>query len=161
MKRYMWAFYFLIVALLGCAHLQTEDIRARNIESLKQLEIGMTEAEVGRIMGVDVERVQEPVYYQGRLVDYQIIEVRNPYRAESRTVGDKTYRVVYYYAEPLGGMRGYWDRSYREAIVPDECLTPLVFEHGRLIGLGREFADEKGLLPEFDMETTDWMFWGS
>jgi hypothetical protein len=152
--------YPIIITLLGCAHVETQDIRARNLDNLKRVQVGMSEPEVGRIMGVDAETVQEAVYFQGRLAGYQAIEVRNPYKVENRAVGDKTYRVVYYYADLLGGVRGYWDTAYREAKVADHCLTPLVFENGRLIGWGQAFAEEKNLLPESEMETTDWMLWG-
>ncbi len=152
--------YPVIITLLGCAHVQTEDIRGRNVYNLKRLQIGMTEKQVGRIMGADTETVQEAVYYEGRLAGHQAIEVRNPYNVETRAVGDKTYRVVYYYADLFGGQRGYWDTTYREAKVADHCLTPLVFENGRLIGWGQAFAEEKNLLPESEMETTDFMLWG-
>lgn len=160
MKPKQWVFCAMIVAVLGCAHLQTQDVRARNVENLKRLQIGMSEQEVGTIMGADAETVQEAVYFRGRLAGYQAIEVRNPYKVENRALGDKAYRVVYYYADRFGGYRGYWDTSYREAKVADHCLTPLVFENGRLIGWGQDFVEEKNLLPEREMETTDWMFWG-
>ncbi len=102
MKAKQFILSAILVALVGCAHSQPPDIRWKNVDNLKRLQIGMSEEEVGRIMGTDAETVREAVYYQGRLIDYQAIEVRNPYKVETRPLGAKTYRVLYYYAQALG-----------------------------------------------------------
>lgn len=148
------------ICFLGCAHNGFDDIRVRNLNNLKKLQVGMTKDNVHAIMGNDKEIVKEAVYYQGRLAAHREVEVSNPYKTERKEAGGKTYELLYYYADMFGMGMGFWDRTYREAQVADRFLTPLVFDEGRLIGWGPEFAEEKNLLSETDTEGTDWMFWG-
>lgn len=148
-----------IIFGLGCAHTGSADIRVRNLNSLKKLQVGMTKDNVNAIMGKDREVVIEGVYYQGRLAGHREVEVSNPYKTEIKEVGGKTYEMLYYYADMFDMHMGFWDRTYREGQVSDQCLTPLVLEEDRLIGWGREFAEENNLLSETDLEGTDWMLW--
>ena len=161
MKRKHILFCVLTVLLFGCSQIQARDIRARNASNLHQLEIGMSKQAVLEIMGSDTETVTEEVYYQGFLAGYRELEVSNPYKSETKKLGDKTYEILYYYADIFGMRMGYWDASYRDRKVTDNSLTPLVFENDRLIGWGREFAEERGLIEEETIDKTDWMLWSS
>lgn len=148
-----------IIFGLGCAHTGVEDIRVRNLNNLKKLQVGMTKDNVIAIMGKEREILIEEVYYQGRLAGHREVEVSNPYKTEIKEVGGRTYEMLYYYADMFGMGMGFWDSTYRDAKVADHCLTPVVLEEGRLTGWGREFAEEKKLLSETDLEGTDWMLW--
>jgi len=148
------------IFFLGCAHTGFDDIRVRNLNNLKKLQLGMTKDKVNEIMGKERELVKEEVYYQGYLVGHRDVDVSNPYKTERQEVGGKSYEMLFYYADRFGMGMGFWDRTYRKAQVADRFLTPLVFEEGRLIGWGREFAEEKNLLSETDSEGTDSMLWG-
>jgi disulfide oxidoreductase YuzD len=161
MKRKHILFYLLTVLLLGCSQIHVKDIRARNASNLQQLRVGMSKQAVLEIMGSDTETVTEEVYYQGRLAGYRELEVSNPYKSEIKKVGDRTYEILYYYADIFGMRMGYWDASYRDRKVKDNFLTPLIFENDRLIGWGREFAEEKELIDEDEIDKTDWMLWSS
>ena len=148
------------VFVLGCAHAGLDDIRVRNLENLKKLQVGMTRDSVHAIMGKEREMVREEVYYQGYVVGHRDMEVSNPYKTENAKVGGRTYETLYYYADRFSMGVGFWDRAYREARVADRFLTPLVFDDGRLIGWGRKFAEERYILSKPVTEGTDWMFWG-
>ena len=160
MKRKHILFCVLTVLLFECSQIHVKDIRARNASNLHQLEIGMSKQDIFAIMGTDTETVTEEVYYQGYLAGYRELEVSNPYKSEIKKVGDRTYEILYYYADIFGMRMGYWDASYRDRKVTDNSLTPLVFENDRLIGWGRGFAEEKKLIHEEIIDETDWMLWG-
>ena len=161
MKRKHILFCVLTVLLFGCSQIHVKDIRARNGSNLHQLEIGMSKQAVLEIMGSDTETVTEEVYYEGYLAGYRKLEISNPYKAELQKVGDRTYEILYYYADIFGMRMGYWDASYRDRKVTDNSLTPLVFENNKLIGWGRKFAEKKKLIHEDIIDETDWMLWSS
>ncbi|GMQ80032.1 MAG: hypothetical protein BMS9Abin03_501 [Thermodesulfobacteriota bacterium] len=150
----------LTFLLFGCSAVQVKDIRARNASNLQRLNIGMSKQDVCKVMGADTESVREEIYFEGYLAGYRNVEVSNPYKSEIKQAGDKTYEIVYYYADAYGMLMGYWDASYRDKKVTDNVLTPLVFENGRLIGWGRDFAEGKKLIHEDIKDKTNWMLWG-
>lgn len=150
----------MAAVFFGCAQIPLTNIRDRNAANLQMLEAGMSKADVQQIMGGGEETVVEKVFYQSYLSGYREIEVSNPYKSEVKRVQDKSYEILYYYADHFGMGMGYWDRSYIEKRVPDYILTPLVFENERLIGWGREFAREKDLIDEEPYDPNNAMLWG-
>lgn len=150
----------MVISLYGCSQVQVRDVRATNASNLRKLQIGMSKGKVLEIMGTGTEKVKEEVYYQGFLAGYREVEVQNPYRTEIKKIGNRTYEVLYYYANVFGMRMGYWDASYRERKVTDNVLTPLVFEGNTLIGWGWEFVREQGLAEEDLTDRTNWMLWG-
>lgn len=161
MKRKRIFYCILTFLLFGCSAAQVRDIRARNASNLQRLNIGMSKQDVFEVMGADTESVREEVYFQGYLAGYRNVEVSNPYKSEIKQAGDRSYEILYYYADASGMLMGYWDASYRDRKVTNNVLAPLVFENDRLIGWGKDFAEKKNLTHEEIKDTTNWMLWSS
>lgn len=147
MRRSIWP-WLCVLFLLGCSPAHRQDIRAKNFQELKRLETGMSKAEVMEIMGTGTETVRENIYYRGWLVGYHHIEVSNPFKSEVTVVEDRTFEIVYYYTDMFGMHLGYWIPEPGDGVATDKVLTPLVFEEGRLIGWGWDFAVEMNIVEE-------------
>jgi len=151
----------LAFTLIGCSRVYVRDLREVNAANLSRLRPGMTTQQVIEIMGTEKGTVREEVYYQGHLAGYREVEVKNPYKSEVKKIGDKVFEIFYYYADPYGMFMGFWDKSYEEKRVTKEVLTPVIFKEGVLIGWGRPFAIEHGIIKEDIVDKTEWILWGS
>jgi len=83
-------------------------------------------------LGMDREQVAE-VMTDGAFVSYKKIQVTNPYRSEGFALEDGTPVQVLFYLTQI-------QRKYGRPT--DEELTPLVLEHGRLVGWGWSFLEK-------------------
>ena len=114
----------LVLVFSGCSniYLDTSDLlRAQNTENLRKLTVGLRQEVAVEIMGTEPSKGV-------------FMWIDNPYRTEILTSKDgKSYEVLYYYT----------DLKQRDDKITDDELTPLVFEHGKLIGWGYPFLDQK------------------
>lgn len=95
-------------------------LAAKNKSNLAKLSIGITRQEVLEIMRL--ESADIPSWLRSL----------NPYRSETLALKDKTFELLYYYtsAESMDG-----------TATKDE-LTPIVFEHDKLISYGWSSLDK-------------------
>ena len=109
---------FLLLLLSSCksaAATRIEQARS-NSASLLTLELGTSTEHV-------LEQLGEGTKY-----------VSNPHRSQSRAFPDgRVVLILHYYTE--------WEGDYRR-VIPAQCLTPVVFEDGVLVGWGRQFFEE-------------------
>lgn len=131
------------------------DIRQENASNLLRLAPGMSRQEVVQIMGTGVETVQEGVYHQQKLMGYFDLTVSNPYRSETANIGGDRFEILYYYAMAGGMGVGYWDTYFGTGMVPDWCLTPLVFKNGSYVGRGAEVMERFGLAEPAPVQDQD------
>ena len=124
----------LCLGLVGCATISA--VTTPNRENLMKLSIGMTKDEVIKIMGEDTKTAYENlamlknVFSWGMGAESQ--KINNPYRSEILQGKDKTFEVWYYVTDDKTG----------KGVITDDCLTPLVFDNGKLIGWGQSFLQD-------------------
>ena len=116
----------LCLGLVGCIT-YADIVRTRNRENLMRLSIGMDKTQVVNIMGIETKKAWTP-YKGGRAT----ILINNPYRSEIIQSKDKTFEVLYYLTDDKTG----------NGIITDDCLLPLVFENGKLVGWGWSFLQD-------------------
>lgn len=100
-----------VFSLVGCMY---GNLRQENRQNINRVDVGMTKDQVLNIMG-----------------DKSTGEISNPYKRETIPGKDgKTYDVLYYYTEQVGGKS--WETG----------VTPVVFVEGRVIGVGWKVLDD-------------------
>lgn len=99
--------------LAGCASL--DSARATNREHLNALSVGMSRADVLRVMGTKTITTRE-----------RPKTVTNPYRTESYESHGQRIEVVYYYT----------DLKRADGAITDDELTPIVLVDGKVDGWG-------------------------
>lgn len=104
-----------VVILTSCANYNS--FRAENRENIARLEQGMSKEQVITIMGKSTASGLGET-------------ITNPYKREfiQTKNGDKL-EILYYYTEQIGDK--YWE----------EGMTPVVFEQGRVVGIGWRYLD--------------------
>ncbi|MFH1094388.1 MAG: DUF3192 domain-containing protein [Candidatus Omnitrophota bacterium] len=125
--------FLCCLGLVGCATMS--DVINPNRENLMKLSIGMTKDEVIKIMGKDTKTAYKNpamlnILSYGMAAESQ--KISNPYRSEILPGKDKTLEVWYYVTDDKTG----------KGIITDDCLTPLVFDNGKLIGWGQGFLQD-------------------
>ncbi|MFL6654624.1 MAG: DUF3192 domain-containing protein [Sulfurifustis sp.] len=109
--------WLVAFCLGGCAkfYLDTADLlRQSNAENLKLLSPGMEKERVMKVMGTEPSKSL-------------FMWIDNPYRTETVTGKDgRAYEVLYYYT----------DLKQQDDKITDDELTPVVFQGGRLVGIG-------------------------
>lgn len=119
-----------------------DTVRTHNRENLSRLTVGQDKATVLQVMGTDtIETYTTPALASGRFygpvpevtrMRYRDQRINNPYRTEtSRTPHGVPVEILFYYT----------DRQADGGITNDE-LTPLVLEHGSLVGWGWSYLDQ-------------------
>ena len=120
--------------LFGCSNLvidSFEKLRETNKRNIAQLPVGMSRAEVERLMGN--EQVGGSLFdaIHGRL-QYQV--ARNPMREERVRGSDGVdYEVLFYYT----------DLRTRDEKITDDEMTPIAFRDGRIAGIGYGFLGQR------------------
>jgi hypothetical protein len=113
------------ISFTACANLYIDPIdvmRDRNKRNLPQLSVGMSRLEVDQIMGTDTAG--------GLLGTLHRASISNPYRIDTATGADRhEYEVLFYYT----------DVRKRDDVVTNDELTPVVLQHGKVIGWGNDF----------------------
>lgn len=114
MKKALFLLCTLILSavITACGSLSAHI--AENRKNLQRIEYGMTKAQVRELMGTE-----------------SIRNYNNPYRTTMQRQGDKLIEVDYY-----------WTDGTRDFGVEDHELSPVVFEDGKVVGVGREFWTE-------------------
>lgn len=100
------------------------ELRHDNRQRMRELQAGMSEADVDRVMGT------ESVW-----IDDAIGNVNNPYKTEGWTDPDGQPVTVRYY---------YTSLRKRDNIIADDELTPVVFKSGQVVGWGDSYFDRHG-----------------
>jgi hypothetical protein len=98
------------------------EVRDRNRERLHGLQVGMSEADVDRVMGSE-----------STWIDRQVGTIGNPYRTEGWTDADGEPVVVRFYYTTL---------RKRDDVIADDELTPVVLKRGQLAGWGDAFFQQ-------------------
>jgi len=107
----------LVTLATGCVGTQMREQARSNANALLSLEIGMSVEDV-----------------MGRMGRTGTKYVANPYRSQSRKLPEgTTVLILHYYTE---------FEPRRKDVIPDQCLTPVVFEDQKLVGWGRQFFEE-------------------
>jgi len=129
--------YLLMFALLlgGCSSItvKSELVDANN-ENLSKLSVGMSEAQVDKIMKKETYRfggvrvAPMGVYYDAA------VTIKNPYKSETLQSKEETSLDVKYYFTSNKG---------KAKEIDDNNLTPVVFEKGKMVGWGWDFLKEK------------------
>lgn len=114
----------LVLALLvlgGCGSYYGHRYKAaviQNRRALQQLELGMSAAAVGEIMG------------RGEVIQYKKIQFVDPWRSESFRLDDGTDVLLLFYLTKAVYSR--WTSPKYH----DQDLTPIVFENDKVVGWG-------------------------
>ena len=101
------------------------DIRAENSQNILKISIGMTKAEVMKIMGEKTARVS---------FGKNEVAVTNPYKRELIQTTEGMCEVLYYYTHQNQG-----DWPFKRFKIIDSELTPVVLQDGKVTGWGSEF----------------------
>ena len=101
------------------------DIRAENSQNILKISIGMTKAEVMKIMGEKTARVS---------FGKNEVAVTNPYKRELIQTAKGMCEVLYYYTHQNQG-----DWPFKRFKIIDSELTPVVLQDGKVTGWGSEF----------------------
>jgi hypothetical protein len=105
----------VMASLCGCA----STVRSQNREALANLRMGMTEDQVRAVMGTEKKTVYNGSWFES---------IPSPYRTSAFVGPDgKTYVAWMYYTDWCQGTAGL------------HCLTPIVFQDGRVVGWGAEY----------------------
>ena len=111
--------------LVGCVSMETKSssaIRPTLLAKMDQIVVGMTHAEVERLVEQDVK-----IGYQKNAQDqWGVVTLKNPYRGETFDKDGKQYIVEYYLAQI----------KKADGMIADDELMPLVFENRVLKGKG-------------------------
>lgn len=114
----------LVLTLSACStfYLDSSDLlRDANKENLKRLAVGMDKTTAMQTMGTEPSKSL-------------FMWIDNPHRSQTVTGKDgRPYEVLYYYT----------DLKERDDKITDDELTPLVFDHGKLVGWGYETLRRK------------------
>ena len=123
-----------VTLLFGCSNLMIdsfEKLRADNKRNIAQLSVGMSRAEVERIMGNAEVGGSLFDAIHGRL-QYQV--ARNPMREERVRGSDGAdYEVLFYYT----------DLITRDEKITDDELTPIAFRDGKITGIGYGYLGQR------------------
>lgn len=125
--------FVMIMLVSGCATMS--DVINPNREALMKLSVGMAKEEVIKIMGKDTRTAYKHpaminILSYGMAAESQ--KISNPYRSGILQGKDKTFEVLYYVTDDKTG----------KGVITDDCLTPLVFDNGRLMGWGWSFLQD-------------------
>lgn len=111
------AVWMVVLCVGACSsfYLDTADLlRQSNAENVKLLAPGMEKERAMKIMGTEPSKSL-------------FMWIDNPYRSETVTGKDgRTYEVLYYYT----------DLKQQDDKITDDELTPVVFQGGKLVGVG-------------------------
>jgi hypothetical protein len=115
----------LFVLIAGCTS-SLDRVRTANRRNLLKLSVGMTKEQALAIMGNKSGggRFGEPT-------------VNSPYKSEILQGKDKNFEVLYYYTDIESTIY-----TANPATIPDDELTPLIFDNGKLIGWGADFLED-------------------
>ena len=121
--------YFCLIGCLllaGCVSLDTNSpsvaSRATVLANMDQVVLGMTHAEVERI----VQKAVKVGYQKNAQETWGIVTLKNPYRNQTMEKDGKHYVVEYYLTQI----------KKPDGVIADEELMPLVFENNILKGKG-------------------------
>ena len=106
---------------------KAHELRLDNRRRMRDLQTGMSEADVDRVMGTGSVWINDAIG-----------EVANPYKTEGWTAADGQPMTARYY---------YTSLRKRDNIIDDDELTPVVLESGRVIGWGDSFFDRHDERP--------------
>ena len=115
----------LFVLIAGCTS-SLDRVRTANRRNLLKLSVGMTKEQAIATMG-----------HKSGGGEYGEPTVNSPYKSEILPGQGKTFEVLYYYTDVKSVIY-----IANPATVPDDELTPLVFEDGKLIGWGADFLED-------------------
>jgi hypothetical protein len=115
----------LFAIAAGCTS-SLDGVRTANRRNLLKLSVGMTKEQAIATMGHKRGggSCGEPT-------------VNSPYRSEILPAEGKTFEVLYYYTDVKSAIY-----TANPATIPDEDLTPLIFDNGKLIGWGADFLED-------------------
>ena len=116
------------VLISGCA--TGGGVRNANREKTNHLSIGMTKADVTKLMGTETVTVN--LSGVGYLWADSYEKISSPYRTETLQGKDKVFEVWYYYT----------DLKNTDGAITDDELMPVVFDDGKLIGWGCSFLED-------------------
>lgn len=112
--------------LAGCATMSLSKIASYNKDNLEKLSSGMTEEEALKVMGRKKLRSGLWSFY---------VTVNNPYRSEAlETKNGRKIKILYYFTELIKEASTTWEVY----TIKNNELTPLIFEEGKLIGIGED-----------------------
>lgn len=115
----------LFVLIAGCTS-SLDPVRTANRRNLLKLSVGMTKEQAIATMG----------HKSGGGSDGEPT-VNSPYKSEILQGKDKTFEVLYYYTDVKNAIY-----IANPATIPDDELTPLIFDNGKLIGWGADFLED-------------------
>lgn len=123
-----------MIFLSGCVSFNGESVppnavvlRQNSLTQIDSIKLGMSYQEAAAIMGPSVKiGYKESDFQTG---GFEPITLKHPYRAETLTVENKNYEVMYYFTAI----------NKVDGIIADDELTPLVFEDQKLVGKGWDF----------------------
>jgi hypothetical protein len=95
------------------------EVRDRNRHRLRELRVGMSEADVDKVMGTE-----------STWIDRQYGTIGNPYKTDGWTDAGGEPVVVRYYYTML---------RKRDGVISDDELTPVVLRRGQLAGWGEAY----------------------
>lgn len=126
MKKYLLPLWCLILA--GCV--VTTRPSAHQLTNVSDISMGSSKQEVERVMGAEVVVGYERSDNTGGT--FVPITVKNPTRIEYVEGAGKKYEVEYYFTQI----------KQADGNITDDELTPMVFDHDRLVGKNWEFLND-------------------
>jgi hypothetical protein len=122
------------------------DIRSYNQLNLMKVDTGMTKAQVVESMG-GIKSIQsyvkDPVYWLTKPYDKSLI-INNPYSRDMKTDSlGNTIEILWYYT----------DRKIVDGAITKDELTPIIFEKGKVVGIGWGFYEDYSKRKELNIIT--------
>lgn len=121
--------------LVGCADLgHLEHFRALNRQNLTYLKVGMSKEDVIERMGTG--------FATDTYASLEEVTATNPYSSEIYQQNGQTFEVLYYYTDTnrKSRMNVYLPGIQKATPIQETELTPVVLQHGRVIGWGQSFS---------------------
>jgi hypothetical protein len=106
---------------------QIKDFRENNKNNFVRLKNDMSVDQVNEIMGTDKNVQTYYIYVKQKNL------LSNPYSQKSIEKGGVDYLIYFYYT----------DMFQRDGKITEDELTPILFESGRLIGIGWDFCNKR------------------
>lgn len=126
--------FLILFVLSGCV--TTNQIATQNSLNLLKIEKGMPKDDVLKIMKTEPMLTYVPHYQyrpeekRNEIIYWSIQEpIPNPYRTEKKQIGQRELEILYYYTQV----------KKADNEITDDELTPIVLEHGKVIGWGWDF----------------------
>lgn len=123
---------------MGCADVgNLEQLRALNRQNLSSLTLGMSRDEVTEVMGANFAR--------DTYSNLEHLTATNPYTSEVRLVREQRIEILYYYTD--SNIKRNWRITSlpgrdRASPITELELSPVVLQHGKVIGWGRRFLKD-------------------